>query len=100
MNVVAPPRHAGDPSDGVIARQQIAEILVRSLSSPAALRKTFELVAEHGPAQPDLEALFATLEADPVGALDAVRDRDNQPLSAEPTAVRQDLTRLSAPTCA
>jgi uncharacterized protein YbjT (DUF2867 family) len=89
-------RHAGDPSDGVIARQQIAEILVRSLSSPAAERKTFELVAEHGPAQTDLEALFAALEADPLGALDAIRDRDNQPLSDEPTAVREDLTRISA----
>lgn len=27
-------RQAGDPSDGVIARQQIAEALVRSLTSP------------------------------------------------------------------
>ena len=43
-------RHAGDPSDGVIARQQIAEVLVRSLTSNAACRKTFELVAERGPA--------------------------------------------------
>jgi hypothetical protein len=32
-------RHAGDPSDGVIARRQIAEILVRSLTSPQADRK-------------------------------------------------------------
>jgi uncharacterized protein YbjT (DUF2867 family) len=38
-------RQAGDPSDGVIARRQIAEVLVRSLSSDLALRKTFELVA-------------------------------------------------------
>ena len=39
-------RQAGDSSDGVIARQQIGEVLVRSLSSPGAVRKTFELVAE------------------------------------------------------
>ena len=36
-------RQAGDPSDGVIARRQIAEVLVRSLGSDHALRKTFEL---------------------------------------------------------
>ena len=49
-------RQAGDPSDGVIARRQIAEILVRSLTSPQADRKTFELVATSGAAQQDLES--------------------------------------------
>ena len=43
-------RWAGNPSDGVVARRQIAEVLVRSLTSNAACRKTFELVAERGPA--------------------------------------------------
>ena len=43
-------RQAGDPSDGVIARRQIAEVLVHSLTSEAAVRKTFELVAVTGPA--------------------------------------------------
>ena len=38
-------RHAGDSSDGVIARRQLAEVLVASLTSDAALRKSFELVA-------------------------------------------------------
>ena len=38
-------RQAGDPSDGVIARRQIAEVLVQSVSSASAIRKTFELVA-------------------------------------------------------
>lgn len=52
-------RRAGDPSDGVIARRQIAEVLVRSLTSDSALRKTFELVATTGPAQDDLDMLFA-----------------------------------------
>jgi uncharacterized protein YbjT (DUF2867 family) len=41
-------RQAGNPSDGVIARRQIAEVLVSSLSSDHALRKTFELVATTG----------------------------------------------------
>ena len=43
-------RQAGDSSDGVIARRQIAQVLVASLASDAANRKTLELVAEHGPA--------------------------------------------------
>jgi uncharacterized protein YbjT (DUF2867 family) len=84
-------RQAGDASDGVIARRQIAEVLVRSLSSDQALRKTFELVAATGPAPDDFNALFAALEADPQDALDGVRDMENQPLSDEPDRVRHDL---------
>jgi uncharacterized protein YbjT (DUF2867 family) len=92
-------RQAGDPSDGVVARQQIAEVLVRSLTSRAAVRKTFELVAERGRAPETLEdfdALFAPLEADPVNALDGVRDRPNMPLGQEPEQVRADLRLLGA----
>lgn len=89
-------RHAGDPSDGVIARQQIAEVLVHSLVSDAARAKTFELVAERGPAQKNLEPLFATLESDAAGAIDAVRDPANMPLDGEPAQVREDLKALSA----
>jgi uncharacterized protein YbjT (DUF2867 family) len=84
-------RQAGDPSDGVIARRQIAEVLVASLASDGALRKSFELVAMHGPAQHDLEALFAELDADPPDALDAVHDVANMPLQQEPQRVRDDL---------
>jgi uncharacterized protein YbjT (DUF2867 family) len=51
-------RHAGNSSDGVIARQQIAEVLVASLTSKEALRKTFELVATRGSAQADLAPLL------------------------------------------
>lgn len=80
----------------MIARRQIAEVLVASLTSEAALRKTFELVAERGPATRDLEPLFAALQADRPGALDPVRDTANMPLSAEPTRVRQDLERSTA----
>ena len=84
-------RHAGDPSDGAIARRQIAEILVRSLTSPEADRKTFELVATAGAAQQDLEPLFGALDADPAGALDAAHDTANMPLEEEPQRVRDDL---------
>ena len=62
-----------------------------SLTSDEALRKSFELVATQGPAQHDLEALFAGLDADPPGALDAVHDVANMPLQKEPQQVRDDL---------
>ena len=84
-------RHAGNSSDGVIARRQIAEVLVNSLSSDEAIAKTFELVAGHGPAQDDFAALFAALDADPRASLDGVRDLANMPLDAEPPHVRVDL---------
>jgi hypothetical protein len=63
-------RQSGTPSDGVVARRQIAEVLVRSLTSDAALRKTLELVAESGPEEEDLDPMFAALDADAIGALD------------------------------
>lgn len=81
----------GSPADGVIARRQIAEVLVRSLASEAALRKTFELHAGTGPEQEDFDAVFAPLAADPAGALDGALDRANMPLEGEPVAIRYDL---------
>jgi len=57
-------RHAGDTSDGVIARRQIAQVLVAGLCSEHAVRKTFELVSETGVAPDDVETLFAALDAD------------------------------------
>jgi uncharacterized protein YbjT (DUF2867 family) len=84
-------RQAGNSSDGAIARRQIAEVLVRSLSTDHALRKTFELIATRGPAQDDLDALLTSLDADPPGSLDGVRDMANQPLEDEPDRVRHDL---------
>jgi uncharacterized protein YbjT (DUF2867 family) len=89
-------RRSGGPSDGAVARRQIARILVASLSSEAARSKTFELVAEAG-AQPDhLEPLFAALDADKSGSLDGVRDENNMPLEREPQQVRQDLEAIAA----
>ncbi len=86
-------RRAGNSSDGVIARSQIAAVLVASLTSPAADRKTFELVADRGPAQRDLEPLFAALAPD--AELDGPADVDNQPIASEPATVRDELTRLT-----
>jgi uncharacterized protein YbjT (DUF2867 family) len=82
---------ASSPSDGVIARTQLAHVLVASLTSPAANRKTFELVAERGAAQTNLEPLFSALPSDPAGSYDAVGDRDNLPLAKEPATVVRDL---------
>ena len=89
-------RHAGDPSDGAVARRQIAEVLVQALGSDRALRKTFELVATHGAAPRDFGALFAPLDADPRGALDGVHDTANMPLENEPQRVRDDLSTVLA----
>ena len=87
-------RRAGDASDGVIARRQIAQVLVASLSSPAAARKTFELVAGKGPAQSDLRQVFAALQSDPRGTLDGVLDPGNFPLADEPARVLEQLEAI------
>ncbi len=87
-------RHAGNSTDGVIARRQIAQVLVHCLSSNQALRKTFELVAETGPATDDLDALLAPIEADLQGALDGVWDMANMPLDKEPPQMRADLNTI------
>lgn len=82
-------RWAGSPADGVISRAQLAEVLVASLTSPAATGKTFELVAEQGPAQTDLEPLFAALSPD--DGINGASDAANMPLDEEPRDVREDL---------
>ena len=89
-------RQAGNSSDGAIARLQIAEVLVGSLTSPQAERKTFELVATTGAEQGDFAPLFEALDADPSGSLDAVHDSANMPLEKEPQEVRDDLDRVAS----
>ena len=84
-------RRSGSPEDGAIARDQIARVLVASLTSPAAERKTLELVAESGPAQEDLDPLFGELKADPEGAYDGVLDPDTLPLADEPAEVMAEI---------
>lgn len=88
--------HAGDPSDGAVSREQIAQVLVAALSSPEAAGRTFELVAEQGPATEDLEPLFAALPADPSDGLDGPGDARDMPLDEEPQRVRDDLRALRA----
>jgi uncharacterized protein YbjT (DUF2867 family) len=93
-------RHAGDSSDGVIARHQIAQVLVNSLGSDQASHKTFELVAEAGPAPDDFDALFASLDADTQGALDGVQDLPNMPPEDEPQRLCDDFAKVAAHTVA
>jgi uncharacterized protein YbjT (DUF2867 family) len=88
-------RWAGDPSDGVVSRAQIAQTLVASLTSNAADHKTFELVAESGPRQDDLDSLFEALQPDPKGSLDGVLDRDTMPLDREPSTVVAELRAVA-----
>jgi uncharacterized protein YbjT (DUF2867 family) len=87
-------RLAGSPADGVIARHLIARVLVDSLDSEAADHLTVELVAEHGPAQDDLEPVFARLDKDWPGLVDGVRDQNNMQAVAEPERVRADLAAV------
>lgn len=87
-------RQSGTPADGVISRRQIARVLVESLTNDAAIGKTLELSAEHGPEQADLTDVFAALTQDTPGSLDGSLDAENLSLAEEPAAIRQDLTDL------
>lgn len=89
-------RQSGTPSDGAVARQQIAGMLIHCLTSAAATRKTFELISASGPPPADPDALLAALRADAPDALDAVDDVANMPLPEEPLLVRADLDAATA----
>jgi uncharacterized protein YbjT (DUF2867 family) len=84
----------GTPADGVIARDEIARVLIDSLSADQANRKTFELAAETGPEQDNLTSTFAALRPDAPGALDGPADTNIVPLDDEPARFRDDLSRL------
>lgn len=88
-------RQTGTPADGVVSRRQLAQVLVRSLSSEEAIGKTFELVTERGPAQKDFDPVFATARADRPLALDGIEDAANMPLAAEPEHIRADYARFA-----
>lgn len=88
-------RHAGTPEDGVISREQIAQVLVSALTHDEAKNKTFELVAERGEAQQDLNPLFADLQADDPQKNDGVLDIDNMPLREEPDCIINELNLYS-----
>ncbi len=87
-------RQSGTPRDGVIARRQVARVLVRSLTSPTAAGRTLELVAEQGPEQADFDPFFGALDADAIGGLDAAHDPANMALETEPPSVVEDLKAL------
>jgi uncharacterized protein YbjT (DUF2867 family) len=85
----------GDTGDGGIGRDQVAEVLVRSLLTDSAVGRTFELFAEPGPAPTDWAGLFAGVRPDRAGSLDAVADPDTVPAPAdEPAPVPGDIARL------
>lgn len=84
----------GSPKDGVISRRQLAEVLVKSLSSDSAMFKTFELHAVKGEAQVDLDPLFANLDRDPKGSLHGAHDIQNMMLEKEPASVKKDIFRV------
>ena len=90
-------RLAGSPADGVIARHQIARVLVDSLASAAADHLTFELVAEPGAAQDDLEPVFAHVDTDAADSVDGIHDRDNMQRADEPATVLDDLAAVASP---
>lgn len=83
----------GSPKDGAISRRQLAEVLVRSLSSNAALFKTFELHAVKGDAQVDFEPLFSILDQDVNGSIHGSHDIQNMRFEDEPVSVQNDIHR-------
>ncbi|SDK55328.1 Uncharacterized conserved protein YbjT, contains NAD(P)-binding and DUF2867 domains [Arthrobacter sp. ov407] len=87
-------RQSGSPADGVIARDQIARVLVDSLQVDAANYKTLELIAGHGPEQDDLTTVFTTLTPDSAGSLDAAEDVVDLPLEGEPELFCHDLSAI------
>ncbi|MBT2551435.1 SDR family oxidoreductase [Arthrobacter sp. ISL-65] len=88
-------RQAGSPADGVIARDQIARVLIDSLNIDAANHKTLELIADHGPEQDELTPVFAALTPDSVESLDAAQDDVNLPVTNEPETFRHDLATIT-----
>jgi uncharacterized protein YbjT (DUF2867 family) len=81
----------GDAGSGSVSREQVAEVLIRSLLTDTAVGKTFELYATPGQETTDWNRLFGTAVPDAVGALDGVRDAGNLPLDEEPALVREEL---------
>ncbi|MDF9752308.1 SDR family oxidoreductase [Arthrobacter sp. ES3-54] len=89
-------RQSGSPADGVIARDQIARVLIDSLHIDAANHKTLELIADHGPEQDDLTSVFTSLTPDSVESIDAAEDIVDLPTESEPEMFRRDLTKITA----
>lgn len=88
-------RRSGTPEDGVIAREQIARVLVSALTCEPAKNKTFELIAERGEEQEDFTPLFEVLQADNPQKNDGILDINNMPLAAEPDNIIIELNNMS-----
>ncbi|WP_435225787.1 SDR family oxidoreductase [Streptomyces sp. Tue6028] len=84
----------GGTVDGGIARDQIADTLIRSLLSSTALGKTFELIAAEGEEQSDWAELFGALKVDDSGSVDGVLDPADLAFEAEPQEVLADLNTV------
>ena len=85
-----------DTGNGGIGRDQLAEVLVRSVLTDTAVGRTFELFAEPGAAPTDWTGLFGALTPDPARGLDAAGDPATLPaVGDEPRAVQEDLARLA-----
>jgi uncharacterized protein YbjT (DUF2867 family) len=84
----------GGTADGGIARDQIAETLVRSLLTDTALGKTFELIATEGDEPLDWAELFGALKGDESGSVDGVLDPADLLVEAEPRTLRADLEAI------
>ena len=89
-------RQSGSPADGVIARDQIARVLIDSLHIDAANHKTLELVADQGLEQDDLTTGFTSLTPDSDESIDAAEDIVDLPLESEPEMFRRDLAIITA----
>jgi uncharacterized protein YbjT (DUF2867 family) len=89
-------RQSGSPADGVIARDQIARVLIDSLHIDAADHRTLELVADHGSEQDDLTTVFTSLTPDSVESLDAAEVIVDLPTESEPEMFRDDLATITA----
>ena len=85
---------SGGPADGVIARDEIARVLIDSLSRDGANRKTLELAAEVGLEQEDLADTFEALLPDAQGSLDGALDKNLVSVAAESKLFRDELARL------
>ncbi len=89
-------RQSGSPADGVIARDQIARVLLDSLHIDGADHKTLELIADHGPDQDDLTSVFNSLTPDSDASLDGAEDMVDLPTQSEPEMFRDDLATITA----
>ncbi len=77
-----------------VARSQIADAVVASLSCPAALGVTFELFASAGAPERDWCARFEALAHDEPGRLDGACDPRDPRLEDEPERFLRDLSAL------